>query len=318
MFCLKVRTLYHIYKEHLSAYRSDSEKKIWCSEKIEVVNKNTGEICEKPLYVLKPENIGENMSIDDKAIGQSGFTVLSNSETGKMAMLVETTTAKGVEAAMEKFGSDLQKIKSVSMDMSPTYALVFNDLVPRAVQVADKFHVMKYVYEAVGEVRKRTVRDLQGSLTKGRQRTDEDRKLLAQIEHLRRVSHAITQSPEKWNAEMEETIYQVFSRHEELKTAYQISQDFKRWYDKGNVSRAADKITEDLHRWYLQAKTIIEFKGVIKMLRKHESQIINYFRHGATNAKAEGLNGKIQRFIANNYGIKDKDFFLYRTAAYFS
>jgi hypothetical protein len=73
MFCLKVRTLYHIYKEHLSDYRADIESKTWCKEKIEVVNKTTGEISERPLYVFKPENIGENMCIDDKAIGPPGL-----------------------------------------------------------------------------------------------------------------------------------------------------------------------------------------------------------------------------------------------------
>jgi transposase len=63
-----------------------------------------------------------------------------------------------------------------------------------------------------------------------------------------------------------------------------------------------------------------EFRGVVKMFRKHEKEILNYFRNGLTNAnaKAENLNGKPQRFIAANYGIKDKDFFLYRTAGYFS
>jgi transposase len=59
-------------------------------------------------------------------------------------MPVESTSASGVESAMEKFGSCLQKIQNVTMDMSPTYALVLNDLVPRAVQTVDKFHVMKY------------------------------------------------------------------------------------------------------------------------------------------------------------------------------
>jgi transposase len=105
MFGLKVRTLYHIYKEqeYLSACRTDIKEKIWCKEKIEVVHKNTGEI----------------------------------------AMPVETATAEGVESAMETFGGCLHKIKNVSMDMSPTYALVFNSLVPRAVQVADRFHVME-------------------------------------------------------------------------------------------------------------------------------------------------------------------------------
>jgi transposase len=87
---------------------------------------------------------------------------------------------------MEKLGSHMHKIKNASMDMSSTCALVFNDLASRAVQVTDKFHVMKF------------------------------------------------------------------------------------------------------------------------------------FRHGLTNAKAERLNGKIQRFASNNYGLKDKDFFLYRTVNYFS
>jgi hypothetical protein len=39
---------------------------------------------------------------------------------------------------------------------------------------------------------------------------------------------------------------------------------------------------------------------------------------GLTNAKAENLNGKLQRFLSANYGLKDKDFFLYRTVGYFS
>ena len=63
---------------------------------------------------------------------------------------------------------------------------------------------------------------------------------------------------------------------------------------------------------------IPEFTSVIKMMRKHESGIINFFGHGLTNTKTERLNGKIQRFASNNYGLKDKDFFLYRTANYFS
>ena len=54
------------------------------------------------------------------------------------------------------------------------------------------------------------------------------------------------------------------------------------------------------------------------MIRKHEHQIINFFKNGITNAKAERLNGKIKRFVTNNYGVKDKDFILYRIAGYFS
>ena len=37
-----------------------------------------------------------------------------------------------------------------------------------------------------------------------------------------------------------------------------------------------------------------------------------------SNAKAEDTNSKIQRFITDNYGVRDKDFFMYRLAGYYS
>jgi transposase len=54
------------------------------------------------------------------------------------------------------------------------------------------------------------------------------------------------------------------------------------------------------------------------MIEKHWDNILNYFEEGQTNAKAENMNGKIQRFITNNFGIKDRDFFLFRLSRYFS
>ena len=202
--------------------------------------------------------------------------------------------------------------------MSPTYALVCNDLIPRARQVIDKFHVMKYVYDSVSEVRTKIGKELTATLTKGKKKTEEDRETLSELERLRRIRHSITQSPDKWNEGMKETVNRVFEKHDDLKMAYQISQNFKHWYDYRNRLKSTDEITKDLYQWYDQARQIKEFVNVIKMIRKHEDEIINFFKHGITNAKAERLNGKIQRFVSNNYGIKDKDFIIYRIANYFS
>jgi len=318
MFDIKPQTLQYWYKNHLSDYLPDIEANKWHPQKIATVDKTTGEIKEKPVYVLKKENLGERMSIDDKAISHRGFTILSNNNTGKMALMVESTNSEEVEQAMSLFGKELWRIRSISMDMSPTYTLVCNNLIPRATQVIDKFHVMKYVYDAVGQVRIRIQKDLTATLTKGKRRTEQDKKTLSEIELLRRINHAISQSPDKWNEEMTETINLVFEKHNDLKKAYQISQNFKDWYDYRNRSKSTIQITNNLHQWYEQARQSKEFESVIKMIRKHEDEIINFFQHGMTNAKAERLNGKIQRFVSGNYGIKDKDFFLYRTANYFS
>jgi transposase len=318
MFDIKPQTLQYWYKNFISDYLPDIEKNKWHPKKIEIVDEKTGELKEKPIYIFKKENLGENMSIDDKAIGHDGFTILSNNDTSKIALMVESTNAIEVEQSMELFGNELEKVKNISMDMSPTYALVCNNLIPNATQVIDKFHVMKHVYEAVSEVRTRIKKELTATLTKGKKRTEEDKEILSNIELLRRVQHAVTQSPDKWGTEMEKTVNLAFEKHNDLKIAYQISQNFKNWYHYQNRIKSNYQIMNSLYYWYKQARQIKEFESVIKMIHKHEDEIVNFFNHGMTNAKAERLNGKIKRFVSNNYGIKDKDFALYRIANYFS
>jgi transposase len=97
-----------------------------------------------------------------------------------------------------------------------------------------------------------------------------------------------------------------------------ICQNFKIWYHYSNRAKSNAQITKELYQWYQQASEVKEFESVVKMISKHEDEIINFFQHGMSNARAERLNGKIKRFVSNNYGMKDKDFILYRIAGYFS
>jgi transposase len=318
MFDIPPQTLQYWYKHILSDYLPDIEGGKWHPQKIDTVDKKTGEVKEKPVYIFKKENLGEKMSIDDKAIGRGGFSIFSNHDTGKIALMLESVNAKEVEQAMKLFGDELVKVKNISMDMSPTYALVARKLIPQATVVIDKFHVMKYVYEAVSDIRNKIKKELTATLTKGKKKTKADKRKLSELEELRRIRYAITQSPDKWSDAMTEIVMQVFEKHSKLRTAYLISQNFKYWYSYHHRNKPIETVKENLYKWYQEAKQIEEFESVIKMIRKHEQQIINFFQNGITNANAERTNGKIERFITNNYGIKDKDFSLYRIAGYFS
>ena len=116
MFFIKPQTLQYWYKIFLSDYISDIKEDKWHPQKIEIVDKSTGKIKEKPVCVFEEENLGEKMNIDDKFIGHEGFTVLSNHQIGKIAMMIESTNSEEVEAAMELFGNKLNEIKYISMD----------------------------------------------------------------------------------------------------------------------------------------------------------------------------------------------------------
>jgi transposase len=314
-------TLHHWYRNHLSDYLPDKASGIWPEKVVLKFDEDTGEVLEeKPMYVFKPENVGERMSIDDKAIGHEGHTIMSNTDTGKMAMLIESTRAEELEKAIQLFGKHLLRIQSISLDMSSTYLKVCNEQIPYAQKVIDKFHVMQYVYDAVLDVRSRIKKHLAEKLSKGKEKTQEDKIILQKIEELKHCRYRLTQSPDKWSQAGKELMKSVFENNDELKKAYWISQNFKKWYNISNCRLNKEVIKEDLYKWYYSIKNedVKEFVSVAKMIRKHENEILNFFSCGHTNAKAENLNGKVQRFISANYGIKDKDFCMYRIAGYFS
>lgn len=321
IFCLPPKTLYHWYRYHLSDYYPDKESGKWHPNYLEEVDRETGEIqTTKPLYVFKPDNIGPLMSIDDKHIGGEGFTILSNTQTGKIAMMLESCKSGEVSEALSLFGDGLRKIRSISCDMAACYLSVCNNCLPSAKVVIDKFHVMQYVYDAVLDMRTRIKKELSCRLSRGKVKTEQDKQILRQLDLLKHCRYRLTQSEQKWSQAGKEVMEQVFALCPELKEAYRLGQAFKQWYDSSNCRRQRSRIAGELYKWYTDVKTagVKEFKTVVKMIRKHEYEILNYFIDAHTNAKAERLNGKINRFFSNNYGMRDRDFALFRVANYFS
>jgi len=112
----------------------------------------------------------------------------------------------------------------------------------------------------------------------------------------------------------------LFEKYPKLKQSYQLAQDFKQWYDKSNTIKPRLIIEKELFLWYdkVEKSQIKAFEPCVKMIEKHEENIINYFHETQINAKAERLNGKIERFLSNNYGVKDLDFSMFRISGYFS
>lgn len=106
----------------------------------------------------------------------------------------------------------------------------------------------------------------------------------------------------------------------QLKSTYELTQQIRQWLDKENTGKYEWQIQKQLIHWYDCAEQIKlpDVENLIRIIGSNEQKIMNYFKTGKTNAKAEAMNSKIQRFITVNYGVRDKDFFLYRLAHYYS
>ena len=266
------------------------------------------------------------MTIDEKQIGKKMYTIMTNAKTGKIAFLAQTMKPEELQQAIDSYLSEKAvEVKSVSCDMSPSYKKFCKEAFPNTLLVVDKFHVIKHLMDALQQVRKQLktqclnndktlVKQPNGDLAQAQERVWTD------IELLERSRYILCKMQTDWEDDEKEIMDHLFNSFPVLQTAYLLTQKLRLWYNGRNIGKNLNALENELNNWcdeVNQAK-IAAFKAVRKMIEKHQDDILNYFREGQTNAKAENMNGKIQRFLANNFGIKDRDFFLYRVAGYFS
>ena len=112
----------------------------------------------------------------------------------------------------------------------------------------------------------------------------------------------------------------MFDLYPEIEQSYNLSCQFRNILSKKNIGSHYLQIDKELHKWYekVEDADIDEMLNFKSMVESNEEYIVNYFINGETNALAEGINSKIQKFISSNQGTSDRDFFFFRLANYFS
>lgn len=215
-----------------------------------------------------------------------------------MLEVVEDRTEQATDGLWKDL-SDEQKgrIEAVAIDMWPAFTNSVKTNVAQAEIVHDRFHISKYLNEAVDKVRCQEHKALQQA---GDQRLKGSKQLwLFNPENL---------DDDRW-IEFETL------KDQELKTsrAWAIKEQF-RWFREYRYAGNARKF---FNRWYGWAtrsrlKPIID---VAKMLKRHFDNIPTYFRHRITNAMSEGFNSRIQSIKSQARGFRA--FHNYRTRIFF-
>src|SRR5690625_1753104 len=92
---------------------------------------------------MKPEHMGEAMAIDEKHIDGEFYTVLSNKQTGKVALLAQTVRNEEIGRILRPYSRQRFKVKVLTRDLANQYDWVGRTCFPGAMQVADKFHIIR-------------------------------------------------------------------------------------------------------------------------------------------------------------------------------
>ncbi len=124
-------------------------------QEIETMLKDVGQ----ELRAKKPSNL-RKLGIDEIAVvkGQGNYyVVLVDLEQGIPVGLVEQRTEEAVANYLKSWGDEvLSQITEVSIDLWKPYQKVAQKLMPQAIVVADRFHVMKQVNQELDSQRKKS------------------------------------------------------------------------------------------------------------------------------------------------------------------
>lgn len=232
------KQLQHQYKDHLSDYRSWDQKE------------------HAQDYILYPKNTGYNLCIDETTLSKGElYTILLNRDKrgrkGSIVAVVQGTKAEDIIAVLMKIPQEQRnQVKEITLDMAGSMHKIAKTCFPRAMQVIDRFHVQKLVYEAVQELRItyrwQVMKDENKAIKEARKQgvphepeTFENGDTLRQL--LARSRYLLFKAPDKWTKSQRIRAEILFKQFEDIKQVYyyslQLGKIFSTNYDK-DVARA--------------------------------------------------------------------------------
>jgi transposase len=240
------------------------------------------------------------LGIDEKSFlkGHRYATVLSDTQGARVLEVAENRDTSAVDMVFNCLSNkQKENVTAISMDFWQAFNTGAKTHLPTAVIVHDKFHIMKYMNEAVDAVRKQE----HHTLMKSNDETLKGKKYLF-LKNQKDFSR--DERSDFRNLKMNQlAVGRAWNRRELLRHLWEYKYEksarnfFSRWYYSATHSRLEQVIK------------------IAKMLKKHFENIVTFIKHRITNAFAEGINSVIQHIKATARGFRN--FQNYRTAILF-
>jgi transposase len=238
------------------------------------------------------------LCVDEKGMGHGHdyMTIVAQVEKGQTTVqyVGEGRKQESLDVFWESLLEEqLAGVQAVAMDMWEPFVQSTLAHVPDAADkiVHDPFHLVKYMNEAVNEVRK-----------------GEHRRLLAQGDDILKNTRML------WLYGMENVPAKHAERFDEIKVinmqtsrAWLLKEVFRNFWLCDSVEKA-ETYFQSWYSWAIRCR-LEPVKKVARMCKGHLDNILTFFKHRLTNGPIEGLNNKIQGLIKKAYGYRNKERF---------
>lgn len=237
------------------------------------------------------------IGIDEKAVGkgQRYITIVTDLVKSKVLWVGKERRSETLDSFFELLDKQgCSRIECISMDMWRPFQAACRKWIPDADSktVLDRFHIDKYLGQALDQVRQQ-----------------ENRELLRT--HDRRLKGSKWDwlfHPENLPDKRREPFEQL--RKSDLKTAkaYALRQNIRHLWSCSSPEEAH----EHFDYWYQWAihSGLVPMQKIAKKLKSHLGRILTYLKFRETNSRAEGINNKIQSVKKKAYGFRNLDRFI--------
>jgi len=215
--------------------------------------------------------------------------VISAPELGVVLDVLPDRLKETLEAWFAQRGSAwCEQVEVCCADMWDAYHTVAKVKLPNAQCVVDRFHVMENLTDALTTARrtlqKQADEATQAILKGGRWLLVKNRENLTDAEQVQ--------------------LTQMLEASPELKTCYDLKEDFRTWFTQTTDRETADKT---LAEWQTQAKAtkLRSLQAFVRTLDNWREGILNYFNGRHSNGFAEGVNLKIKMLNRRGFGYRN-------------
>lgn len=277
-------------------------------------------------YILFPENVGENMSLDETSLSNGELvTNLTNKDGhgkhGTVAAIIKGTDSRTINECLEKIPEPIRdKVKNITLDMANSMYSIARHCFPKATQIIDRFHVQKEMYDALQDLRVQyRWLALEEENKKHKEAKEKGEKYVPPVfenndtrkQLLARSRYLLFKSPKHWTDSQKTRADILFREYDDIRLFYYLSLQLGQIY---STSYHKDVARTKLALWFnkVQEWEYPQFNTVVRTFERHYERILNFFKDRLTNASAEAFNAKLKAFRATFRGVEDIKFFLFR------
>lgn len=147
LLCVHASKLYRWYKHCLSDFTGQVS-----SGQLQTHDLKKGAEPLVRVPILAPEHIGGQIAIDEKHIDGDYHTILYNRH-GKIAMMARTVRSGQIRQILAPYWRRRFAVEGLIRDLSNTYEWVGRECFPKAIQIADKFYILRDTLKALQDHR---------------------------------------------------------------------------------------------------------------------------------------------------------------------